>query len=53
MDKYMDGRFERVEKALATLVESIAKYNPSMALVNELSAADDELANGFEQRAYL
>ncbi|KAK3398399.1 vitamin-D-receptor interacting mediator subunit 4-domain-containing protein [Sordaria brevicollis] len=44
MDKYLDARFERVEKALATFIDSIAKYNPSEKLAEDLVAADRELA---------
>jgi signal transduction histidine kinase len=46
MDKYLDVRFERVEKALAALIDSIAKYNPSQKLAEDLVAADKELYNG-------
>ncbi|KAK7741765.1 hypothetical protein SLS53_004829 [Cytospora paraplurivora] len=49
MDKYVDARFERVEKALATLVESITKYTPQASQANDLAAADRELARGLRQ----
>ena len=49
MDKYLDARFERVEKALANLIDSIAKYNPSEKLAEDLVAADKELANGLRE----
>ena len=49
MDKYLDSRFDRVEKALATLIDSIAKYNPSERLAQDLVAADRELAHGLKQ----
>ena len=52
MDKYIDSRFERVEKALSTLIDSIAKYHPSTVQANELAAADRELAKGLEERVY-
>ncbi|KAK3379129.1 vitamin-D-receptor interacting mediator subunit 4-domain-containing protein [Lasiosphaeria ovina] len=48
MDKYLDARFERVERALASLIDSIAKYNPSEKLGEELVAADRELAAGLQ-----
>ncbi|OAA66547.1 mediator of RNA polymerase 2 transcription subunit 4 [Niveomyces insectorum RCEF 264] len=48
MDKYIDARFDRVEKALTTLIDSIAKYNPSTALAEDLLAADKELSQGLE-----
>ncbi|KAK3352262.1 vitamin-D-receptor interacting mediator subunit 4-domain-containing protein [Lasiosphaeria hispida] len=49
MDKYLDVRFERVEKALANLIDSIAKYNPSEKLAEDLVAADKELAKGLKE----
>ncbi|KAI1759787.1 hypothetical protein GGR53DRAFT_471005 [Hypoxylon sp. FL1150] len=48
MDKQIDTCFDRVEKALGTLVDSIAKYNPSVAQVNDLGLADAELNKGLE-----
>ncbi|RDW79509.1 hypothetical protein BP6252_04147 [Coleophoma cylindrospora] len=49
MDKIIDNRFERVEKALATLINSISTYNPSPALANDLVTADVELSKGLQQ----
>ncbi|ROV95255.1 hypothetical protein VPNG_08950 [Cytospora leucostoma] len=49
MDKYVDARFERVEKALATLVESITKYTPQASQASDLAAADGELARGLRR----
>ncbi|ROV99420.1 hypothetical protein VMCG_06400 [Cytospora schulzeri] len=49
MDTYVDARFERVEKALATLVESITKYTPQASQAADLTAADKELARGLRQ----
>lgn len=46
MDAFIDARFERVEKALATLIESITKYTPQTPQALELASADSELANG-------
>lgn len=46
MDSYIDARFERVEKALATLIESITKYTPQTPQALELASADRELSNG-------
>ena len=43
MDKHLDARFDRVEKALANLIDSIAKFNPSEKGVEELASADKEL----------
>ena len=49
MEKYLDARFERVEKALTTLIDSIAKYNPSEKLAEDLTTADKELIQGFRE----
>ena len=49
MDEIIDRRFERVEKALATLITSISTYNPSPVFANDLVAADAELNQGLEQ----
>ncbi|CAK7212856.1 hypothetical protein SBRCBS47491_001606 [Sporothrix bragantina] len=46
MDKFIDARFDRVEKALTTLIDSVAKYNPSPALAEDLLAADRALNDG-------
>ncbi|KAI0132872.1 mediator of RNA polymerase II transcription subunit 4 [Xylariales sp. AK1849] len=48
MDKYISARFDRVEKALSSLVDSIAKYNPSAYQGTELLAAENELSKGLE-----
>lgn len=44
-------RFQRLETALNTLVESVAAYNPSITAANALVAADEELDESLEQRA--
>ncbi|KAK0391411.1 hypothetical protein NLU13_0911 [Sarocladium strictum] len=49
MDKMIDSRFERLEKALAGLIDSVTKYHPSIALARELELADEELTKGLEQ----
>ncbi|KAK0629591.1 vitamin-D-receptor interacting mediator subunit 4-domain-containing protein [Bombardia bombarda] len=49
MDKYLDGRFERVEKALANLIDSISKYHPSEKLADDLATADQELLKGLRE----
>jgi hypothetical protein len=49
MDKMIDKRFERVEKALATLISLISTYNPNPNLANDLVTADSELSEGLEQ----
>ncbi|KAJ2971609.1 hypothetical protein NUW58_g9370 [Xylaria curta] len=48
MNKQLDACFDRVEKALGTLIDSIAKYNPSTNQVQELGNADAELAKGLK-----
>ncbi|TVY54357.1 Mediator of RNA polymerase II transcription subunit 4 [Lachnellula cervina] len=37
MEEIIDRRFERVERALATLITSISTYNPAPALANDLT----------------
>jgi hypothetical protein len=49
MDKAIDERFERLETALAKLINSISAYNPAPALATDLVAADVELSEGLEQ----
>lgn len=49
MDKLIDTRFERVERALASLIDSISKYSPSTTQAGELAAADKELSDGLSQ----
>ncbi|KUJ16999.1 uncharacterized protein LY89DRAFT_707382 [Mollisia scopiformis] len=49
MDAIIDKHFERVEKALATLINSISTYNPNPSLANDLVTADAELSQGLEQ----
>ena len=49
MDTYIDTRFERLEKALASLIDSVNKYHPSTIHARELEAADEELTKGLEQ----
>ncbi|KAG9186116.1 hypothetical protein G6011_02672 [Alternaria panax] len=51
MDDILNEQFERVEKALTTLVDSIAAYNPAIQAAIDLVAADDELSQGLDQLA--
>ncbi|KAK8205810.1 vitamin-D-receptor interacting mediator subunit 4-domain-containing protein [Phyllosticta capitalensis] len=51
MDALLDARFQRVESALNTLIDSIASYNPSQSAVLDLVAADEDLSRGLEQLA--
>jgi hypothetical protein len=46
MEKQLGACFDRVEKALGALVDSIAKYNPSVNQAQELGNADAELSKG-------
>lgn len=50
MDHVLQAQFQRVETGLATLVDSIAAYNPSLQAAVDLIAADDDLARGLDQR---
>lgn len=49
MDKFIDARFERLEKALSNLIDSVTKYHPSPIHAEELKAADEELTKGLEK----
>ncbi|KAI0141825.1 hypothetical protein GGR57DRAFT_397443 [Xylariaceae sp. FL1272] len=49
MDIQLGSLFDRVEKALGSLTDSIAKYNPSATQVKELGAADAELTKGLQE----
>jgi hypothetical protein len=50
MQDVLSAQFDRVEKALGALVDSIAAYNPSPQAALDLVAADDELSQGLDQR---
>ncbi|KAF4636391.1 hypothetical protein G7Y89_g1695 [Cudoniella acicularis] len=49
MNEVIDKRFERLDKALVTLINSISTYNPSTTLANDLVVADADLSQGLEQ----
>jgi hypothetical protein len=49
MEDILTAQFDRVEKALSTLVDSIAAYNPSPQAAIDLVAADEELSQGLDQ----
>ncbi|KAF4126914.1 Vitamin-D-receptor interacting Mediator subunit 4 [Geosmithia morbida] len=49
MDTFIDGRFERLQRALASLIDSVNKYHPSTIQAGELQAADEDLCRGLEQ----
>ncbi|OLN98016.1 Mediator of RNA polymerase II transcription subunit 4 [Colletotrichum chlorophyti] len=49
MDTIIDARFERVEKALACLIESVSKYHPHARQALDLHEADNDLARGLEE----
>ncbi|KAJ4294919.1 Mediator of RNA polymerase II transcription subunit 4 [Collariella sp. IMI 366227] len=48
MDKDIDARYERLEKALAAMIDSLAKNHPSERLAKELFDAQGELYKGLE-----
>lgn len=50
MDKIIDASFDRVEKALTTLVNSIANYTANPQAAVELVKADSELIDGLKLR---
>lgn len=49
MDKIIDSKFERLERALSTLIDSVAKFNPSAAQARDVDDADKELCRGLEE----
>lgn len=49
MDQIIDSRFERLEKALTSLIDSVNKYHPSASHAQELEAADNELSRCLEE----
>ncbi|KAF1916239.1 mediator complex, subunit Med4 [Ampelomyces quisqualis] len=51
MQDVLSAQFDRVDKALSTLVDSIAAYNPSPQAALDLVAADGELSQGLDQLA--
>jgi hypothetical protein len=53
MDKQIDARFDRMDKALSTLLESIARYNPTSRGGDEFLAADAELSKGLEECTWM
>jgi len=50
MEELLDQRFQRLDTALNTLIDSITTYNPSPAASNDLVAADDALSESLIQR---
>lgn len=52
MDDVLNEQFGRVERALTTLIDSIAAYNPATQAAIDLVAADDQLSDGLDQRAH-
>lgn len=51
MDKSVDNRFDRLEKALTSLIDSVNKYHPSTVHAQELEDADNELSRCLEEGA--
>lgn len=52
MEEVLEDRFQRVDTALNTLIESVTRANPSVSAAHDLVAADDSLSEGLEQREY-
>lgn len=52
MDKIIDSKFERLERALSTLIDSVAKFNPSAAQARDVDEADKELCKGLEEGTF-
>lgn len=50
MQSIIQTRYQRVEKALDALIESITAYNPSQSAADELVAADEAVNQGLEDR---
>lgn len=50
MDTVFHKKFDGIEVALNTLIDSITSYNPSVAAAADLLTADDELENAVKQR---
>lgn len=46
----LQTRYQRVEKALDKLVDSITAYNPSQTAAEELVVADEAVSEGLEDR---
>jgi hypothetical protein len=48
MDKDLDRRFERLEKAIAAVIDGVAKNNPSESAAEDLRAAEAEFNEGLK-----
>ena len=48
MDKDLDRRFDRIEKAINQMIDALAKNHPSEKAAEELLAADAELTEGLK-----
>lgn len=48
----LQSRYQRVEKALDNLLDSVTAYNPSTSAADELVAADKETNQALEQRTF-
>ena len=45
----LQSRYQRLERALDNLTDSITAYNPSLTAADELVAADDDVSEALEQ----
>ena len=50
MNALVQKSFDNLETSLATLIESVASYNPSPAAARSVIAADDSLVESLDQR---
>ena len=48
----LQARYQRMEKALDALVDSVTAYNPSVTAADELVAADEDVNESLEERMY-
>ena len=51
MNDIIQSQLDRVESALATLIDSISSYNPSIPATSAIITADDELNQGLKKLA--
>lgn len=52
MQAILQERYDRVERALDTLIDSVTAYNPSLNAADELVTADEDVNESLEQRVY-
>lgn len=52
MQSIIQSRYDRLEKALTALLDTIISYNPSVHAADELVDADDSVNEALNQRTY-